>query len=102
MTAPAQVTIHSTAGLDRQQYRIRLRYRVENAASREALVVFEVDGEIDGQPFSDSLSCPVISPSTLPAAPRASCAVTACVHALGRCCAFARSMTRYSTTCVAS
>lgn len=58
MTAPAQVTIHSTAGLDRQQYRIRLRYRVENAASREALVVFEMDGEIDGQPFSDSFELP--------------------------------------------
>ncbi|QRY82224.1 DUF5064 family protein [Pseudomonas sp. PDNC002] len=58
MAAPAQVTIHSTAGLDRQQYRIRMRYAVENAASRDATVTFELDGEIDGQPFSDGFELP--------------------------------------------
>ncbi|MDH0291720.1 DUF5064 family protein [Pseudomonas sp. GD04087] len=58
MSVPAQVTVHSSAGLDRQQYRIRLRYSVENAASRDALVRFELDGEIDGQPFSDGFELP--------------------------------------------
>lgn len=58
MTKPTEVTVHSTAGLDRQQYRIRLSYRVENAASRDALVRFELDGEIDGQPFKDGFELP--------------------------------------------
>ncbi|OBY56836.1 DUF5064 family protein [Pseudomonas sp. AU12215] len=58
MTVPAQVTIHSTAGLDRQQYRIRMSYVVENAASRDATVKFELDGEIDGQPFNDGFELP--------------------------------------------
>ncbi len=102
MTAPAQVTIHSTAGLDRQQYRIRLRYRVENAASREALVVFEVDGEIDGQPFSDSFELPGdIAFNFAGSATRIlrGHGLRACTGPVLR---FARSMTRYSTTCVAS
>ncbi|MCP8464920.1 DUF5064 family protein [Pseudomonas sp. ZM23] len=58
MTTPAQVTIHSSQGLDRQQYVIRLSYQVENPASRDALVKFELDGEIDGQPFQDGFDLP--------------------------------------------
>ncbi|MDF3865980.1 DUF5064 family protein [Pseudomonas denitrificans (nom. rej.)] len=58
MTTPAEVTIHSSTGLDRQQYRIRLSYTVENAASRDALVKFELEGEIDGQPFKDGFDLP--------------------------------------------
>lgn len=58
MTTPDQVTIHSTHGLDRQQYVIRLSYRVENAASRDAVVKFELDGEIDGRPFNDGFELP--------------------------------------------
>lgn len=58
MSTPTEVTIHSSTGLDRQQYRIRLSYRVENAASRDALVKFELDGEIDGQPFKDGFDLP--------------------------------------------
>ncbi|WP_447747551.1 DUF5064 family protein [Pseudomonas nicosulfuronedens] len=58
MTTPTEVTIHSSAGLDQQQYRIRLSYKVENAASRDARVTFELDGEIDGQPFKDGFELP--------------------------------------------
>ncbi|MBB4866249.1 hypothetical protein HNP46_005154 [Pseudomonas nitritireducens] len=58
MTTSTGVTIHSTAGLDRQQYRIRLSYAVENAASRDAVVKFELEGEIDGLPFRDGFELP--------------------------------------------
>ena len=58
MTTPTEVTIHSSTGLDRQQYRIRLSYTVENANSRDTLVKFELDGEIDGQPFTDGFDLP--------------------------------------------
>ncbi|MDN6857405.1 DUF5064 family protein [Pseudomonas sp. CAN2814] len=58
MTTPTEVTIHSSSGLDRQQYRIRLSYAVENAGSRDALVKFELEGEIDGQPFRDGFELP--------------------------------------------
>ena len=58
MTTPTEVTIHSSIGLDRQQYRIRLSYTVENPASRDAQVRFELDGEIDGQPFKDGFDLP--------------------------------------------
>ncbi|AGI23723.1 DUF5064 family protein [Pseudomonas sp. MT3] len=58
MTTPAQVTLHSSQGIDRQQYIIRLSYQVENPASRDALVRFQLDGEIDGQPFNDGFDLP--------------------------------------------
>lgn len=58
MTTPTEVTIHSSTGLDRQHYRIRLSYTVENPASRDAQVRFELDGEIDGQPFTDGFELP--------------------------------------------
>jgi len=58
MPTSAQVTVHSGAGLDRQQYRISLSYSVENAGTRDALVKFELEGEIDGQPFSDGFELP--------------------------------------------
>ena len=54
----AQVTIRSSPGIDRQQYLIRLSYQVENPASRDARVRFQLDGEIDGQPFKDDFDLP--------------------------------------------
>lgn len=58
MSTPAQVTIRSSQGLDRQQYLIHLSYQVENPGRRDALVKFELAGEIDGQPFSDGFDLP--------------------------------------------
>ncbi|WP_416311286.1 DUF5064 family protein [Pseudomonas sp. W03] len=58
MTRPTQVIIQSIPGIDRQQYLIRLSYQVENPASRDARVRFQLDGEIDGQPFKDDFELP--------------------------------------------
>lgn len=58
MTRPAQVTIRSSPGIDRQQYLVRLHYQVENPASRDARVRFQLDGEIDGRPFKDDFELP--------------------------------------------
>ncbi|MDU4252574.1 DUF5064 family protein [Pseudomonas sp.] len=58
MTMPSEVTVRSIAGLDAQQYRIRLSYSVESAASHDARVKFELDGEIDGRPFKDGFDLP--------------------------------------------
>ncbi|MFV3305911.1 DUF5064 family protein [Pseudomonas sp. NY15181] len=58
MTQPAQVIIQSRPGIDRQQYLIRLNYQVENPASRDARVKFQLEGEIDGQPFKDDFDLP--------------------------------------------
>lgn len=58
MPRPAQVIIRSSPGIDRQHYLIRLDYQVENPASRDARVKFQLDGEIDGQPFVDDFELP--------------------------------------------
>ncbi|WP_152222075.1 DUF5064 family protein [Pseudomonas sp. SCB32] len=58
MSQPAQVIIHSSQGIDRQQYLIRLNYQVENPASRDARVRFQLTGEIDGQPFDERFELP--------------------------------------------
>ncbi|HCL3837419.1 TPA: DUF5064 family protein [Pseudomonas aeruginosa] len=48
----------SASEVDRQAFDIHLRYRVLEAEARPVAVHFDMEGRIDGQPFSESFELP--------------------------------------------
>ncbi len=54
MFEPGHLHLVSLPGLDQQDINIHIRYEVRQNAESGAYVHFDMDGEIDGKPFSDS------------------------------------------------
>ena len=58
MFEPGHLHLVSLPGLDQQDINIHIRYEVRQNAESGAYVHFDMDGEIDGKPFSDSFELP--------------------------------------------
>ncbi len=54
MFIPGHLHLASASEVDRQAFDIHLRYRVLEAEARPVAVHFDMEGRIDGQPFSES------------------------------------------------
>ncbi|WP_116349928.1 DUF5064 family protein [Pseudomonas aeruginosa] len=58
MFIPGHLHLASASEVDRQAFDIHLRYRVLEAEARPVAVHFDMEGRIDGQPFSESFELP--------------------------------------------
>lgn len=99
MFIPGHLHLASASEVDRQAFDIHLRYRVLEAEARPVAVHFDMEGRIDGQPFSESSNCHATPPCISPAVPVAWPGATACACGRDRSCASAASTTLCSTTC---
>ncbi len=99
MFIPGHLHLASASEVDRQAFDIHLRYRVLEAEARPVAVHFDMEGRIDGQPFSESFELPRDAAVHSPAVPVAWPGATACACGRDRSCASAASTTLCSTTC---
>lgn len=99
MFIPGHLHLASASEVDRQAFDIHLRYRVLEAEARPVAVHFDMEGRIDGQPFSESFELP--RDAAVHFASRASRLARrhGCACGRDRSCASAAITTLCSTTC---